>query len=55
MAAPDGSVRFTKTYGASAAHLRAVVYEGRLSADGRSLAGSWDTGAMHGVFHMERR
>jgi hypothetical protein len=55
VAAPDGSVRFTKTYGAGAAHLRAVVYEGRLSADGRSLAGSWDTGVMHGVFHMERR
>lgn len=51
----DGSVRFTKTYAGANATLRAVVYEGRLSADGSSIAGSWDTGTLHGTFHMERR
>ncbi len=52
----DGRVRFTKTYrGGAGMSLRAVVYEGRLSADGRSVAGSWDTGALHGPFHMQRQ
>lgn len=51
----DGGVRFTKTYAGANATLRAVVYEGRLSADGRSIAGSWDTGTLHGTFHMQRR
>lgn len=53
---PGGVVRFTKTYrGGAGMSLRAVVYEGRLSADGRSVAGSWDTGTLHGPFHMERQ
>jgi hypothetical protein len=52
----DGAVRFTKTYrGGAGMSLRAVVYEGRISADGRSVAGSWDTGTLHGPFHMERQ
>lgn len=51
----DGSVRFTKTYGGQGASMRAVVYEGRLAPDGRSIAGTWDTGALHGPFYMDRR
>jgi len=51
----DGSVRFTKTYAGQGANMRAVVYEGRLAPDGRSIAGTWDTGALHGPFYMDRR
>ena len=54
-ALPGGAVRFTKTYPAGSAAMRPVIYEGRLSADGRTLAGSWDTGALHGPFHMTRQ
>ena len=51
---PNGVVRFTKTYPAGAIPMRPVIYEGRLSDDGRTIAGSWDTGALHGPFQMER-
>lgn len=54
-ALPGGVVRFTKTYPAGGPAMRPVVYEGRISDDGRSIAGSWDTGALHGPFHMERQ
>lgn len=50
----NGVVRFTKTYPAGSMAMRPVIYEGRLSDDGRTIAGSWDTGALHGPFQMER-
>jgi hypothetical protein len=50
----NGVVRFTKTYPAGAIPMRPVIYEGRLSNDGRTIAGSWDTGTLHGPFQMER-
>ncbi|MEZ5994945.1 MAG: toll/interleukin-1 receptor domain-containing protein [Hyphomonadaceae bacterium] len=51
-----GIVRFTKTYGEGGGPaLRAVSYEGRISPDGRSVAGTWDTGTLHGPFYMDRR
>ncbi|HYD73857.1 MAG TPA: toll/interleukin-1 receptor domain-containing protein [Candidatus Binatia bacterium] len=50
----DGVVRFTKTYPAGSIAMRPVIYEGRLSADGRTIAGSWDTGTLHGPFQMEK-
>jgi hypothetical protein len=50
----NGVVRFTKTYPAGSMTMRPVIYEGRLSNDGRTIAGSWDTGALHGPFQMER-
>lgn len=50
----NGVVRFTKTYPAGAIPMRPVIYEGRLSDDGRTIAGSWDTGTLHGPFQMER-
>lgn len=50
----NGVVRFTKTYPAGNMTMRPVIYEGRLSNDGRTIAGSWDTGALHGPFQMER-
>jgi hypothetical protein len=51
---PSGAVRFTKTYPAGGPAMRPVIYEGRLSDDGRTLAGSWDTGTLHGPFQMQR-
>jgi hypothetical protein len=50
----DGSVIFTKSYGGAGVVMRPVRYEGRLSADGRSIAGTWDTGAVQGRFSMQR-
>lgn len=50
----NGVVRFTKTYPAGNIAMRPVIYEGRLSNDGRIIAGSWDTGTLHGPFQMER-
>jgi hypothetical protein len=50
----NGVVRFTKTYPAGGPVMRPVIYEGRLSNDGRIIAGSWDTGTLHGPFQMER-
>lgn len=50
----NGVVRFTKTYPTGNITMRPVIYEGRLSNDGRTIAGSWDTGALHGPFQMER-
>jgi hypothetical protein len=54
-ALPGGVVRFTKTYPAGGPATRPVIYEGRISDDGRTLAGSWDTGTLHGPFHMVRQ
>lgn len=51
----DGAVSFTKTYGGAGGFLRTVRYAGRISADGRSINGTWDTGALQGPFHMHRR
>jgi hypothetical protein len=51
----DGSVIFTKSYGGAGVVMRPVRYEGRLSADRRSVAGTWDTGAAQGRFSMQRR
>jgi hypothetical protein len=50
----NGVVRFTKTYPAGGPVMRPVIYQGRISNDGRVIAGSWDTGALHGPFQMER-
>jgi hypothetical protein len=54
-ALPGGVVRFTKTYPSGGPAARPVIYEGRISDDGRTLAGSWDTGTLHGPFHMTRQ
>jgi len=51
----SGAVSFTKTYGGAGGFLRTVRYEGQLSADGGSVSGTWDTGTLHGPFHMQRR
>lgn len=51
----DGAVSFTKTYGGAGGFLRTVRYSGRFSADGQSVEGTWDTGALQGPFHMQRR
>jgi hypothetical protein len=51
----DGAVSFTKTYSGAGGFLRSVRYEGRLSADGRSISGTWDAGAVQGAFQMQRR
>jgi hypothetical protein len=50
----DGVVRFTKTYPAGGPAMRPVIYEGRISNDGQTIAGSWDTGTLHGPFQMQR-
>ena len=47
-------IAVTKTYPAGNIAMRPVIYEGRLSNDGRIIAGSWDTGTLHGPFQMER-
>jgi hypothetical protein len=51
----NGAVSFTKTYGGAGGFLRTVRYDGQLSADGASVNGTWDTGTLHGPFHMQRR
>jgi hypothetical protein len=51
----NGAVTFTKTYGGAGGFLRTVRYDGQLSADGGSVSGTWDTGALHGPFRMQRR
>ena len=51
----NGAVSFTKTYGGAGGFLRTVRYDGQLSADGASVSGTWDTGAVHGSFQMQRR
>jgi len=50
-----GAVSFTKTYGGAGGFLRTVRYDGQLSADGGSVSGTWDTGALRGPFRMQRR
>ena len=51
----NGAVRFSKTYGGAGGFLRTVRYEGRVSADGRSVSGTWTTGTLRGPFQMRRR
>ncbi|MDX2237562.1 MAG: hypothetical protein NW203_08350 [Hyphomonadaceae bacterium] len=51
----DGSsVVFLKTYDGSGGQSHTVRYEGRISANGRRIAGTWTTGGVSGPFEMVR-
>lgn len=53
--APDGVVSFTKTYDGSGGVSHSVNYNGRLSADGQEVIGSWSIpGSGTGRFEMRR-
>ena len=51
----EGTIRFTKQYiEASTEYSRPVRYEGKLSADGQSINGTWDLPDDSGTFIMKR-
>lgn len=53
-ARPGGVIRFVKTYNGAGGVSHTVRYEGRIDDGGRTITGTWDTGALQGPFRMDR-
>lgn len=46
----DATLQFTKTYDGSGGQTHSVEYAGSISADGRSMKGTWRLEPLHGTF-----